>query len=87
MVGISNYGSVSDPYSTQLHSEGTMNFRLTALSVILVLVAGCASVTPPLSGYAGNAASDKEIGDPEARDTLISECRVPCNVSPGPGCC
>ena len=64
-----------------------MNIPLTALSVIIVVVTGCASQSPQLAGVAGNATFGKELRAPEARDPLIPECRVPCSVSPGPGCC
>jgi hypothetical protein len=61
-----------------------MSVRLTVLSVILICGAGCAaeprqvSPTPTTMG----------LGDVRTRDPLLgSQCRVPCTISPGPGCC
>lgn len=64
-----------------------MNISLTALSGILVLAAGCASQPTRSAGSEGSATFGKEMRAPEARDPLIHECRVPCSVTPGPGCC
>ncbi|HEV7822779.1 MAG TPA: hypothetical protein VGO84_16465 [Burkholderiales bacterium] len=61
-----------------------MRVRLTVLSVILAWAAGCATEprevnpTPTTMG----------LGDVRTRDPLLgSQCRVPCTISPGPGCC
>ena len=64
-----------------------MNIWLTALSVILVLATGCASQPPRSAGTEGAASIGKEIRGPETRGALIHDCRVPCSVTPGPGCC
>lgn len=58
--------------------------RLTVLSVMFVCLAGCAGQndrTQPSPTTMG-------LGDIRPRDPLLdTQCRVPCTVSPGPGCC
>ena len=63
-----------------------MNVRLIALSAILGLMAGCAAEAPQpaATGAAGRATFGTE---PALSGALIMECRTPCSVSPGPGCC
>lgn len=55
-----------------------------ALTLMLALMAGCAAETR--HAEADNSVLGKELRKPEAH-SLISECCMPCNVSPGPGCC
>jgi hypothetical protein len=64
-----------------------MTLRLTALSVMLVLMTGCATESPPPRADTARATFGEPAADPELRGALIIKCRVPCNVSPGPGCC
>ncbi len=61
-----------------------MSLRLTVLSVILVGAAGCSAQPRQLTP----SPQTMGLGDIQKRDPLLgSECRVPCTVSPGPGCC
>ena len=61
-----------------------MSVRLTVLSVMLILAAGC--TTEPRQG--GPSQTTMGLGDIHKRDPLLSSaCRVPCSVSPGAGCC
>ncbi len=63
-----------------------MNLRLIVLSAIVGLLAACAAEAPrpAATGTAGKTTFGAE---PPLGGALIMECRVPCNVSPGPGCC
>jgi hypothetical protein len=61
-----------------------MSIRLTVLSVILALLAGCASD----GRHASTSSTRMGLGDTRPRDPLLdTQCRVPCTISPGPGCC
>jgi hypothetical protein len=64
-----------------------MNPQQMALSVLIIAIAGCASSHAPPAGFTGKGGAVMEIGEPEARDPLVNECKVKCSVSPGPGCC
>jgi len=63
--------------------EKVMSVRLTVLSVMLLAAAGCSSEPR----QATQSPYTMGIGDVQKRDPLLSECRVPCTISPGPGCC
>jgi hypothetical protein len=61
-----------------------MHIRLTVLSVILAVLAGCASDGRRTS----TSTTTMGIGDTRPHDPLLdTQCRVPCTLSPGPGCC
>lgn len=61
-----------------------MSVRLTVLSVILVCTAGCAAE----SQQADPTPTTMGLGEVRTRDPLLgSQCRVPCTISPGAGCC
>ena len=61
-----------------------MSVRLTVLSVMLLAAAGCSSEPR----QATQSPYTMGLGDVQKRDPLLgSECRVPCTISPGPGCC
>lgn len=62
-----------------------MKFCLTALILMLALMAGCAAELRHTD--ARQSTLGKEIREPDSRGALISDCRMPCNVSPGPECC
>ena len=64
-----------------------MTLRLMALSAMLVLITGCVTESPQPRADAARATFGDQATDPELRGALIIKCRVPCNVSPGPGCC
>jgi hypothetical protein len=48
---------------------------------------GCATEAQHPAAGAAKPTTEQEIGKSEPRDTLLPKCRVPCNVTPGPGCC
>ena len=56
-----------------------------ALSVLIVLMAGCASMTPPVA--TSDAESARKAQDPELHDPLTRDYKFSCTVPPGPGCC
>jgi hypothetical protein len=61
-----------------------MQIRLAVLSVILTLAAGCSTYGP----HTSTSTRSMEFGDIHPRDPLLdTQCRVPCTISPGPGCC
>ena len=61
-----------------------MSIRLTVLSVMLIFAAGCTAEPRHVSP----SQTTMGLGDIQKRDPLLgSECRVPCTVSPGAGCC
>lgn len=66
-------------------------FMKTSFKPLLLIAAfaayGCAAPQP--QDKSKEPSSQQEIGAPgaQARDPLQSKCRVPCSVSPGPGCC
>jgi len=60
-----------------------MRVRLTILSLLLMLATGCAG-----DGGQASGRGKTSIGDIQVRDPLLNaDCRVPCSISPGPGCC
>jgi len=62
---------------------------MKAMLVTLLLFAACGCSTPPSQEKPEEGSSKKEADRPgaQARDPIQSKCRVPCSVSPGPGCC
>ena len=62
--------------------ERIMSVRLTVLSVMLLAAAGCSEPR-----QATQSPSTMGLGDVQRDPLLGSECRVPCTISPGPGCC
>jgi len=66
------------------------NHPMRAMLVTLLLFAACACSTPSPQEKKSEEGSSKQDADrpgAQARDPIQSKCRVPCSVSPGPGCC
>jgi hypothetical protein len=55
--------------------------------VVVLILCGCASPPHPLHGNSINSGTTQEFGESGTSSSLMSGCRVPCNVSPGQGCC
>jgi hypothetical protein len=67
-----------------------MNMRLMiAFAAATILTGGCAMAEPQRDGIHQDGTFTQELGNSGAknRDILLRSCRVPCTVSPGPGCC
>ena len=64
-----------------------MTTHLAYALFVSLVVSGCAPPAGPSHGDGLKDGTLQGIGDAGRFNSLTSGCKVPCSVSPGPGCC